>query len=619
MEVDLGEEFLAAELGEQRRDSSAAASVMPPREYAADRIAPRNGAVDGAPVPEARNESLPSPPSDRLVYAYLGRQRRWVLLCMTASFTLASFSLVKFALLASALWVFLLLLGLNAICSAFTIVATQHRRRVTRQSHEGLVSGWRPIYCPSVDIFLPSAGEPLPVLLNTYSHIARVRWPGQLRAYVLDDSGRPEVAAAAAAHGFSYLSRPDRGRMKKAGNIQFGFEHSRGDYIAIFDADFCPRPDYLFHLAPYLDDPSVGIVQSPQHFDTKRSMGWLQRTAGATQELFYRWVQPSRDAVGVPICVGTNAIYRRGSLRKAGGFAQIEHSEDVFTGVKLLAAGYTTRYVPVVLATGLCPADLAGFINQQYRWCSGSMALLRTRQLRHIRLDWKQRVCFWSGFLYYISTAINVFTINIPGLLMVYVYPELVRPYNFLPFLAAAWVWLVLLPATSRGRWRFEVLRVQLVYSFCHAVAILHMVRGRTASWVATGSVRKRGNPMVRGVVRTAFCWLLLTTCATWTGIGLDVWRFGWGNFWLVILFQLGHSYLSVPLLFDLSRLLVGRGDRPARSRHRARQSQPDSVVRAWTGGPPAHSAPAHSAPAHSAPVSPSHGAPPASAALRQG
>ncbi|ORT94408.1 hypothetical protein UK99_16540 [Frankia casuarinae] len=86
-----------------------------------------------------------------------------------------------------------------------------------------------------------------------------------------------------------------------------------------------------------------------------------------------------------------------------------------------------------------------------------------------------------------------------------------------------------------------------------------------------------------------------------------------------MILFQLGHSYLSVPLLFDLSRLLVGRGDRPARSRHRARQSQPDSVVRAWTGGPPAHSAPAHSAPAHSAPVSPSHGAPPASAALRQG
>jgi cellulose synthase (UDP-forming) len=64
-------------------------------------------------------------------------------------------------------------------------------------------------------------------------------------------------------------------------------------------------------------------------------MSWLQRGAGATQELFYRWIQPSRDRAGAPICVGTCAVYRLAALASVGGFAQIEHSEDVHTGILL--------------------------------------------------------------------------------------------------------------------------------------------------------------------------------------------------------------------------------------------------------------------------------------------
>ncbi len=515
-------------------------------------------------------ESLPDPPSDAALYSYLGPQHRWVLLCMTFSFALASVSLLRFSIRSPALWVFLPVLVLNVACSTITLFSGQRRRRVTRAGHHSLVDGWQPSRYPGVDVFLPTAGEEMAVLLNTYAHVRAIRWPGPLRVYVLDDGARRAVAAAAAAHGFVYLTRPDRGWMKKAGNIRFGFEHSNGDYIAIFDADFCPRPDYLFHLAPYLDDPRVGIVQSPQCFDTKPSMSWLQRTAGATQELFYRWVQPSRDAAGAPICVGTNALYRRSSLLAAGGFAEVEHSEDVFTGVKLLGAGYLTRYVPVLLAKGLCPADLPGFMNQQYRWCSGSMKLLRDREFHRLGLARRQRACFWSGFLYYISTAVNVFTIHIPGLLMVYVYPDLVRPRHFLPFLAPAWVWLVLLPVMFRGRWRFEVLRLQLVYSFCHATAIFHMLCGRTAAWVATGSVRKTGSPLVRTIARTAFGWLLLTNCALWAGIVVDVLKYGWQNYWLMALFTVGYSYLSLPLVKDLCRLVAGRRTQPVRRRHRA-------------------------------------------------
>ena len=114
-------------------------------------------------------------------------------------------------------------------------------------------------------------------------------------------------------------------------------------------------------------DPMVGIVQSPQHFGTKRDMNWLERGAGATQELSCRFIQSSRDTVGAAICVGTSAIYRRSALETVEGFPLIAHSEDMYTGIAIARNGYTIRYIPVILTKGACPDTLNSFIMQQYR------------------------------------------------------------------------------------------------------------------------------------------------------------------------------------------------------------------------------------------------------------
>lgn len=113
----------------------------------------------------------------------------------------------------------------------------------------------------------------------------------------------------------------------------------------------------------------------------------------------------------------------------------------------------------------------------------------------------KQRICFWAGFMYYITTSLNVFAVHIPALVMAFFYPANIRPAHYVPFMAGVWVYLVLLPRVSKGRWRFEVLRVQMVYSFSHAVAIFHKLTGRSAGWVATGAVRG-GNNLARTVAR---------------------------------------------------------------------------------------------------------------------
>jgi len=121
---------------------------------------------------------------------------------------------------------------------------------------------------------------------------------------------------------------------------------------------------------PYAQaDPSVGIVQSPQYFEVRDDKNWLENGAGSVQEFFYRWVMPARDVRHSPICVGTNALYRRSALEATDGGALVENSEDVHTGFDLMCKGYATKYIPVILAKGLCPHTLQTFFNQQHRWC----------------------------------------------------------------------------------------------------------------------------------------------------------------------------------------------------------------------------------------------------------
>jgi cellulose synthase (UDP-forming) len=498
-----------------------------------------------------------SPPNDEELYAYLGPQRRWVQWMMSLSFVLAASSLIRFSGNSFLLWPLYLVVALNLLGMVLSAVSGWNRRDLTAQTHYDFAAEWvmgveAP---PTVDVFLPTCGEEISVLHNTYRHVAAMRWWSNVTIWVLDDADRPEVARLAAECGFRYIVRPDRGRMKKAGNLQYAFGVTTSEFIVIFDADFCPRPDYLLHLMPYMQDEEVGIVQSPQHFATTTSMGWLERTAGATQELFYRWVQPSRDAVGGAICVGTCALYRRQALEAIGGFAQIEHSEDVHTGIFLLRAGYRTKFVPINVSRGLCPDSFSGFLNQQYRWCNGSITLLRSGQAQRRPLSLRQRLCFWAGFMYYITTAVNVFVIHLPGMIMMLFYPDQVRSAHFVPFLAGVWVYFALMPRVSTTRWRFEVLRVQMAYSFAHAVAITHKITGRTAGWVPTGSSGKTST-LARTISKVGAVTLTIILGVSWVAMIVDIHTYGFGNYWALALFIVGYTYLALPLLISFLRVL---------------------------------------------------------------
>ena len=261
--------------------------------------------------------------------------------------------------------------------------------------------GVRLVY-PNVDVFLPVCGEPLDVIKNTWAHVAAhdAVLPGRGHALCLGRSGDQAVAAMAAEFGFIYRSRSNRGWFKKAGNLRYGFQLSSGEYILVLDADFAPRRDLLNELLPYLErDRRIAIVQSPQFFRVLNQQNWIERGAGAVQELFYRAIQVSRQRMDGAICVGTCAVYRRAALQENGGPTLIEHSEDVHTGFDLRRLGWDLRYVPIALATGLCPDTAGAFQVQQYRWCSGSLSLLSSKKFWKARLRMRTRMCYFVWLL----------------------------------------------------------------------------------------------------------------------------------------------------------------------------------------------------------------------------
>lgn len=430
---------------------------------------------------------VPRPPDDRERVTYV---QRYLLVLTTASvlaFVGMAVSLVRFSMQGTWTMLYLVPVCFTVLYFVISLASNSFTRDWDVDRHDRFVAGWAPEHAPTIDVFLPTCGEDLAVLRNTAEHVAAMRYSGAVTVYSLDDAHRPEVEALAAEFGFVYLSRPNRGWFKKAGNLRYGYERSHGEFVVVFDADFAPRRDFLVQLLPYFDaEPDLGIVQSPQYFHVTRDQNWVERAAGAVQELFYRVVQTSRQVRGAAICVGTNAIYRRAALDSNGGTTLIEHSEDVHTGFDLYRHGWRLRYVPLNLAAGICPSTLPAFFAQQYRWALGSMSLLGSKKFWTTRMRFRQRLAYLAGFMYYIETALMILLAPVIPLTMVYAFPQNVRLANYLLLVPAIFYAFVLFPRWHRCRYGLAAWSTRLVYGWAHLFAVTDKLRGRAAEWSAT-------------------------------------------------------------------------------------------------------------------------------------
>ena len=323
--------------------------------------------------------------------------------------------------------------------------------------------------------------------------------------------------------GFAYATRPDRGWFKKSGNLRYGFTISDGDYILLLDADFAPRADLLDETLPYLDMfPDMGIVQTPQFFHVLDEQTWVERGAGATQELFYRSIQTARAKRDAAICVGSCAVYRRKALEENRGMSLAEHSEDLHTGFDLCRLGWRLRYLPIALSTGNCPDNVLAFLNQQYRWCSGTMSLMRDKKFWRTKLPLRMRLCYLSGLVDYIYTA--VFAFVVPLLAISHArrsIPAILQLRNLIFFAPILIYSGVIYPMWHRAPYRLEAWSVRVISAWAHLFAFTDMLRGRLRGWQPSGSSKTRQDGRKRfwiGLIGWSF-----GSAVLW--IGLALWR----------------------------------------------------------------------------------------------
>ncbi len=502
---------------------------------------------DGVADEAADIQPLPSAPSDAEKYLYVERRKALLLFLSMLSFGGLLASQVRFASSSPGLVALFPLIAFTLIYYVIALVVNLPTRGFDVQEHERLVQSWRPRRYPSVDVFLPVSGEDQEIIANTWNHVAALSYPGRITVYCLDDGADPALERMAARLGFVYLSRPNRGQLKKAGNLKFGFDNSAGDFIVIFDADFCPRSDLLTELMPYFDaDAGLGIVQSPQHFRVLGNQDWLERGAGAVQEFFYRFVQVSREYHGGAICVGTNAIYRRAALETNGGPTQIEHSEDVHTGFDLRLRGWRLKYVPVIYAIGVCPPHIPSFVAQQYRWCMGSMSLLGSAKFWKAKQPLRTRLCYLCGFSYYVHTALFTFIGPVIPLLLLSLHSETVRLRNYVWILPGIVYSLVLFPLWHRQSYRLEAWAVKMIYGWAHAFALVDILCGTRRGWQPTGGRGSRQGGIGRRVWWGIGLWGG-GVAAAW--IGLASWEIAaneWFNFLPILLCGLFYALVVV-------------------------------------------------------------------------
>lgn len=399
----------------------------------------------------------------------------------------------------------------------------------------------------SVDIYLPCCGEPIEVLRNTYRYVKRLRWPtSQLRVYVLDDKNDLKVKWLAEEFAYFYIARPNSGELKKAGNMRYAFARTKGEFIAVFDADFCPHPEFLHELLPYMAD-DVAIVQSPQFFSVRAEQTWVEKGAGYIQELFYRLIQVSRDRFAAAICVGSNAIYRRSALEPFGGTAAIAYSEDVHTGFMVTDAGWRVKYVPVCLARGICPSSLDGFFVQQYRWATGSLSLFLNQEFWRSRLTAMQKLCYLSGMLYYLCTGLGTVLTVAPSLVLVWWYPELVLAFNVAFSLPSFLYGTVALPLWTRQPWGWYAQRARLVAAYANLFALIDKLRGSLVPWQVSGA----GGRVKRfeHFRHFMFWWIFGSTILVVLGIGFQSERFE--EFIPMLFFSCFNAWLHLSVLRD--------------------------------------------------------------------
>jgi len=252
---------------------------------------------------------------------------------------------------------------------------------------------------PRVTIQLPLFNEQFVAerLLNT---ICELKYPlDKLDIQVLDDSTDETQAVARrlvehyvdCGFSISYHHRTDRAGYK-AGALAEGLKAAKGEFIAIFDADFVPPEDFLLRTIHHFTDPKVGMVQT-RWTHINRNYSFLTEVEAILLDGHFVLEHAGRARSGVFFNFnGTAGIWRRAAVEDAGGWQHDTLTEDTDLSYRAQLKGWKFVYLQDVECPAELPIEMTAFKTQQARWAKGLIQTGRKVLPRVLKSDQPFRV-----------------------------------------------------------------------------------------------------------------------------------------------------------------------------------------------------------------------------------
>jgi cellulose synthase/poly-beta-1,6-N-acetylglucosamine synthase-like glycosyltransferase len=286
---------------------------------------------------------------------------------------------------------------------------------------------------PPVTVQLPIYNE-MYVADRLIAAVCDMDYPKELlEIQVLDDSTDETTSIAElavrrhAARGFniSYIHRVDR-RGYKAGALEAGLKASSGSFIAIFDADFVPRSDFLQRTLPYFQtDPKIGMVQARWgHINQDYSL--LTKIQSMLLDAHFVLEHGGRNRAGCFFNFnGTAGVWRREAIGSAGGWQHDTLTEDLDLSYRAQLEGWRFIFLPDVVAPAEVPVEMNSFKSQQHRWAKGSIQTCIKLLPRILRS--KQPLSVKAEAFFHLSANFNYLLMSLLSVLM---FPAMWVRYN---------------------------------------------------------------------------------------------------------------------------------------------------------------------------------------------
>lgn len=297
-----------------------------------------------------------------------------------------------------------LILGLVilALCSLNLVALTLARRFMPgrRLAVAELTDAERPRVLVQLPLF--NEGDLVERILAA---VMALDWPRErLEIQVLDDSNDGSLAisqravAAFKQQGVNIelLHRVQRTAFK-AGALAAGLERSNAPFVAIFDADFIPPPDFLQRtVGALVANPDTGYVQT-RWGHLNRDESWLTRIQARLLDSHFGVEQEARWRLGLPLPFnGTCGLWRRAAIDAAGGWDGDTLTEDLDLSLRANLAGWRSGFMGELVVPGSLPTSARAWRVQQFRWTKGFVQCF----IKLTPLVWRsRRLAVWQKLM----------------------------------------------------------------------------------------------------------------------------------------------------------------------------------------------------------------------------